>query len=378
MATQKFVVEPIGLADAYSSAKIGFQTLLGESRGQQMMDDLDQFAVETPFSASQVISQTQRMLAMGWDADSIISDMRTIGDAAAATGKGEQGLEQIVLALAQIQTKGRLSTEELNQLAEAGISAKKYLAEGLGYGTGDEGIAKMTKDLENGAIASGKALDALLSGMKEYEGMMDRTANETVKGLWSQIQDTFEVNVARKWGQGLQEGAREGFGAIVTLLDEASGSLSHFGDLLYDIGSSISGWFADRLSNAIGRITEITDTFEWQNASIGEKLGMLWKGVVSDPLSEWWSNGGQQKTAETAGKIGAWIGKTLYSGIMAILGGSVMPPLQAAIIDQGTLMGLPAVNVSFVLPLICFLVIIVYGYRSHAIHQKHKRAPQTA
>ncbi len=64
--------------------------------------------------------------------------------------------------------------------------------------------------------------------------------------------------------------------------------------------------------------------------------------------------------------------------IMAILGGSVMPPLQAAIIDQGTLMGLPAVNVSFVLPLICFLVIIVYGYRSHAIHQKHKRAPQTA
>ena len=113
MATQKFVIEPIGLADAYSSAKIGFQTLLGESRGQQMMDDLDQFAIETPFSASQVISQTQRMLAMGWDADSIISDMRTIGDAAAATGKGEQGLEQIVLALAQIQTKGRLSTEEL-------------------------------------------------------------------------------------------------------------------------------------------------------------------------------------------------------------------------------------------------------------------------
>lgn len=320
MATQKFVIEPIGLADAYSSAKIGFQTLLGESRGQQMMNDLDQFAVETPFSASQVISQTQRMLAMGWDADSIIDDMRTIGDAAAATGKGEQGLEQIVLALAQIQTKGRLSTEELNQLAEAGISAKKYLAEGLGYGTGDEGIAKMTKDLENGAIASGKALDALLSGMTEYEGMMDRTANETVKGLWSQIQDTFEVNVARKWGQGLQEGAREGFGAIVTLLDEASGSLSHFGDLLYDIGSSISGWFADRLSNAIGRITEITDTFEWQNATIGEKLGMLWKGVVTDPLGEWWSNGGQQKTAETAGKIGAWIGKTLYSGIMAVLG----------------------------------------------------------
>jgi FHS family L-fucose permease-like MFS transporter len=51
--------------------------------------------------------------------------------------------------------------------------------------------------------------------------------------------------------------------------------------------------------------------------------------------------------------------------IMAILGGSVLPPLQANIIDQHTLWGMPAVNVSFVLPLICFLVIIVYGYRTY-------------
>lgn len=51
--------------------------------------------------------------------------------------------------------------------------------------------------------------------------------------------------------------------------------------------------------------------------------------------------------------------------IMAILGGSVLPPLQASIIDQGTLLGMPAVNLSFVLPLICFIVIIVYGNRSY-------------
>ena len=51
--------------------------------------------------------------------------------------------------------------------------------------------------------------------------------------------------------------------------------------------------------------------------------------------------------------------------IMAILGGSVLPPFQANIIDQQTLFGMPAVNVSFVLPLICFLVIIGYGYRTY-------------
>lgn len=49
--------------------------------------------------------------------------------------------------------------------------------------------------------------------------------------------------------------------------------------------------------------------------------------------------------------------------IMAILGGSVLPPLQATIIDAGEIMSLPAVNVSFFLPLICFIVVAVYGYR---------------
>ena len=52
--------------------------------------------------------------------------------------------------------------------------------------------------------------------------------------------------------------------------------------------------------------------------------------------------------------------------IMAILGGSVLPPLQAMIIDQGTVFGsFPATNLSFILPFVCFLVVTAYGYRMH-------------
>lgn len=53
--------------------------------------------------------------------------------------------------------------------------------------------------------------------------------------------------------------------------------------------------------------------------------------------------------------------------IMAILGGSVLPMVQASIIDRGEVMGWPAVNVSFVVPLVCFLVIALYGYRTYKI-----------
>ncbi len=56
--------------------------------------------------------------------------------------------------------------------------------------------------------------------------------------------------------------------------------------------------------------------------------------------------------------------------VMAIVGGSLMPPLQGMIIDLGMVGNLPAVNFSFILPLICFFVIFVYGYRTNKLRVK--------
>ena len=50
--------------------------------------------------------------------------------------------------------------------------------------------------------------------------------------------------------------------------------------------------------------------------------------------------------------------------IMAILGGSVFPPLQALVIDSNIqLLGLSSTNLSFIIPLLCFIVIAIYGHR---------------
>lgn len=50
--------------------------------------------------------------------------------------------------------------------------------------------------------------------------------------------------------------------------------------------------------------------------------------------------------------------------VMAIVGGALMPPLQGMIIDLGTIAGHPAVNVSYVLPLVCFVIVTLYGWRA--------------
>ena len=64
--------------------------------------------------------------------------------------------------------------------------------------------------------------------------------------------------------------------------------------------------------------------------------------------------------------------------IFAIVGGALMPPLQGRIIDlggpDGSLLGLPAVSASFVLPTICFIVVALYGLRTVTVHHEQAEA----
>ena len=62
--------------------------------------------------------------------------------------------------------------------------------------------------------------------------------------------------------------------------------------------------------------------------------------------------------------------------VMAIVGGAFMPVLQGMILDMGgssyddiQIMGVPEVNFSFILPLICFLVVAFYGYRTLKVYK---------
>lgn len=57
---------------------------------------------------------------------------------------------------------------------------------------------------------------------------------------------------------------------------------------------------------------------------------------------------------------------------MAILGGSLLPPLQALIIDAGINSGHSTVNLSFIVPLISFIVIIIYGKRTLKLYENEQ------
>ena len=63
--------------------------------------------------------------------------------------------------------------------------------------------------------------------------------------------------------------------------------------------------------------------------------------------------------------------------VMAIVGGAIMPLAQGVMLDIGgsgytdvRILGVPEVNFSFILPLLCFVVVAIYGYRVYKVHPK--------
>ena len=55
--------------------------------------------------------------------------------------------------------------------------------------------------------------------------------------------------------------------------------------------------------------------------------------------------------------------------IMAILGGSIFPPIQAIIIDlKFSFLGISSTHLSFIVPLVCFVVVAVYGHKAYVRH----------
>ena len=166
--------------------EIAFSTMLGSAeKGKAMLADLQKFAAETPFDVQGVTKAAQQLLAFGFNAKEIIPTLRTLGDTAAGLSKGAEGVQQIAYALGQIKTSGTLKTQDMNQLATAGIGSWEMLAQAAG-----KSIDEVRAMTEKGMIDSATAIEVITQGMNDsFGGMMAKTAEE-ITGLWSNVTET--------------------------------------------------------------------------------------------------------------------------------------------------------------------------------------------
>lgn len=193
--------------------RIGFTTLLGSSQAAEAhLKELERFAAETPFEFAGLTASSRRFINMGMSAQEVIPMMRAVGDAVAAVGGSSETVDRVTLAISQMSAKGKVSAEEINQIAEAGIGGWKILETQLG-----KSKAELFKLAEAGEISAETFIKAFKAYSEQnYAGAMERQSH-TLLGAMSTIKDTL-----------LQEGSKaiEGFvGGFGGLADKTAQSL---------------------------------------------------------------------------------------------------------------------------------------------------------
>jgi len=185
----------IKMAGDMQANKRAFATLIGDSgQAEKFLSNLAKFAAETPFELPGLVNSSKKLLAFGFAAQDIIPMMAAIGDAAAMLGIGQEGIDRMTLAIGQMQAKGKVSGEEMLQLAEAGVPAWKFLADAIGTD-----IPTAMKMAEQGAINSTTGINAVLMGMQNrFKGGMEGLSQE-IPGLFSTIKDNVS-SVMREMG----------------------------------------------------------------------------------------------------------------------------------------------------------------------------------
>ena len=132
-ATAALGIGSVKAAGKMEQLEIAFTTMLGSAeKAKTMLNELQDFAQVTPFDLEAVTDGSRRLLAMGFSAEQIIPVMTAVGDAASGLGLQADGIDRITLAMGQMAAKGKVSAEEIRQLAEAGIPAWKFISESLG------------------------------------------------------------------------------------------------------------------------------------------------------------------------------------------------------------------------------------------------------
>ena len=201
------------------------------------VEELERLAIKSTYTSGQVTEVFQKLLNT-FESDIAIGMTQVLTNFGDALGKSSYDLEGIAIALGQIQNKGKVSAEELNQLQERSIPALRYLAEAWGVTTGE-----MMKMIAKGQILAEDAIPAIINAIDNELGGAGEAASQTLQGLTSSIRDLSERVLRNLFGPTIREVIQPllvqlvntlGSDGLMTAVDQAGRALA------YGFGGAVS------------------------------------------------------------------------------------------------------------------------------------------
>jgi tape measure domain-containing protein len=205
------------------SQRVAFTTFLGSAeKARAFIVQLQDLAQRSPVLDPKTTGEGARaLLAYGLSAKQTLPFVEALGDMSAASGRSiQEVLPNAARAIGQIASKGKLQTEELNQLAESVGLNRNKIAEAL-HMTREDFAATFTP---GNNLDAAKALPAVLEAMrKQSAGAANRLA-KTTAGRFDRLKEM----MSRRAGEAIRpfyDLAGQAFGRLadgLTHVDTAS------------------------------------------------------------------------------------------------------------------------------------------------------------
>lgn len=181
-------------------------TLLKSSeKAEKQMAWMKDFAKQTPFDYASIDQSATAMMGYGLSLQNVQKWLPALGDASAVLGGGSETVNGLAMAIGQMNAKGKVSAEEMQQLAERGVNAWSYLAEGMGMTE-----AQVRKLSEEGKLLASDALPHIYAGMQQTFGGGTANLMKSTTGQAMQAKENFSELAGT-----LTSGAFDWFGANV-------------------------------------------------------------------------------------------------------------------------------------------------------------------
>jgi hypothetical protein len=276
-AVAGFIRKLISVRGEFESLGISFESMLkSKEKADQLMYQVIQLAKTTPFSLTEVASGAKSLLAYGFSAKEVTSELKRLGDISAGLSIP---IGDLVYLYGTTRTQGRAMTKDLMQFAGRGIPIYEELAKIFKVST-----QEVSKLVEAGKVGFPQVQQAI-HNLTNEGGMFENLMIKQSKSLTGMISNLGDV-----WNQ------------FLNVL--GSGAL---GNIIKKIVSGLTSMFGGIVENSKSSVDKFKDQLSLQTASKGTLTKLLaeydaLKGKLSLTADE------QTRLNEVVGQLGGKVG----------------------------------------------------------------------
>lgn len=279
------------IAAGRETDKISFATLFGSKEtADSYLSNLVGMANSTPFLYDDLTSMSKTLATYGYDADSILPVLQTIGDAGAALGQSTSDMTAVATAIGRMKSSNKTTLEYLNILNDRGIGAVGMLSDAYGV---DQGT--MYSMISKGEVAGQDAARIILDALSDsFAGAME-AQSKTFSGITSTIEG-LQQELDNAMGEGYNQTRMQGLEAQKEWLAGDSGqemqeAYTAIGAWKASLENAKEQYIRDAMNDAMGSEEYKTAEAEGDAAEMGR---ILMKAKI-DGMNEYNANEGKDE-----------------------------------------------------------------------------------